>query len=112
MVCQYGYEISLLTIQCVYLLRVNEDPLKKIIKEAQICVSVIDSVVHDIRRSHLLTDTLREARKNKFEPTKMVKVGNKMLQFEFVLKCIHPRSSLLVKVPLTMEVPDVNFSIS
>ena len=92
------------------ILRLNEDPLKKITKEAQICVS--DGVVLDIRRSYLLIDTLREARKNKFEPTKMVKVDNKMLHFEFVLKCIHPRSSLLVKVPLTMEVPDVNFSIS
>ena len=81
-------------------LRVNEDLLKKIIKEAQIDESVIDS---DIRCS------LIEARNSKFEPTKMVKVGIKMLQFEFVLKSIHPRSSLL---PLTMEVQDMNFSVS
>lgn len=44
------------------------------IREAQIYVSIIDSEVPDIRRSHILADALREAWKGKYDPTKIVNV--------------------------------------
>ena len=97
--------------------RVNEDPLKKIIKTAQIYLSVIDTVVLDIRRSHILTDALREARKSKFDPGKIVKVNIDLKiyynqNFNLFKKCVYSRSSLLVRVRLIMEVQDVNSFVS